>query len=116
MSNLTYFQIEEFDCSETGENDMQEAFLEKLDRLRTECGFPFHITSGYRSKDHSVEKAKPIGGTHTKGIAADIACTNSFYRHTILQEALKLGFTGIGVAKSFIHVDTRVDLPRCWTY
>lgn len=114
--NLTYFSPKEFACKETGENNMDSEFLLRLDKLRGECGFPFRITSGYRSTEHSVERKKPRPGTHTKGIAADIACTNSFERYKIIEEALKLGFTGIGIAKSFVHVDTRKDLPRTWVY
>ena len=55
---MKYFKIEDFDCQETGENDMDIGFINALDHLREVCGFPFIITSGYRSKDHSIEKAK----------------------------------------------------------
>jgi hypothetical protein len=34
----------------------------------------------------------------------------------IVHEALKLGFGGIGVAKSFIHIDDRKTTPVMWTY
>lgn len=47
-----YFKIEDFDCQETGENEMSEAFIWKLDHLREICGFPFVITSGYRDPSH----------------------------------------------------------------
>ena len=42
---LQYFNIEEFDCQETGNNEMCPFFLEKLDELRHRCGFPFTITA-----------------------------------------------------------------------
>ena len=45
---MQYFDIKEFDCQETGTNEMNPFFLEKLDQLRHQCGFPFKITSGYR--------------------------------------------------------------------
>jgi len=65
-----YFKIEDFDCQETGENEMSEAFIWKLDHLREICGFPFVITSGYRDPSHSIERDKPNGGgQHTKGLA-----------------------------------------------
>ena len=50
-----YFTIEEFNCQETGENEMSAEFIYKLDQLREACGFPFKITSGYRSPSHSIE-------------------------------------------------------------
>jgi uncharacterized protein YcbK (DUF882 family) len=75
--------------------------LLKLDLLRARCGFPFVITSGYRSEDHPIEAKKEKAGTHAQGIAADIKVRD-------------------GVASSFVHVDIR-DLdgnesPVMWTY
>jgi uncharacterized protein YcbK (DUF882 family) len=118
MLSLKHFELSEFDCQETGENKMSPNFLIMLDKLREVCGFPFVITSGYRSPQHSLEKDKPNGGgTHTKGIAADIAVSGGFQRYRIVEEAIKLGFAGIGVAKCFVHVDLRhTDNPVMWTY
>lgn len=113
---MKYFKIEEFDCQETGENWMHPEFLEKIDELRAACGFPFVISSGYRSKDHSIEKKKERPGKHTEGIAADIKITDGVARYVIVQEAFKLGFTGIGIDKSFVHLDIRGGTPAIWTY
>ena len=95
---------------------MEQDFLSKLDALREACGFPFVITSGYRSPDHPLEAVKEIPGTHAQGIAADIKITNSAQRYTIIREALAMGFAGVGVASDFIHVDTRGSAPVIWTY
>ncbi len=113
---MKYFDIKEFDCSETGENQMDKQFLEMLDVLRENCGFPFVITSGYRSIEHSIEQRKAKGGTHTQGIASDIKINDSKKRMIIVTEALRLGFTGIGIADTFIHVDIREKTPVMWTY
>ena len=113
---MKYFSTSEFDCKHTGENCMKPEFLLKLDALRESCGFPFVITSGYRSPDHPIEAVKEIPGTHAQGIAADIKITNSAHRYTIIREALAHGFTGLGVAGDFIHVDTRGTVPVIWTY
>ena len=48
--DLDYFTKEEFACQHTGENEIKDTFLLKLDLLRARCGFPFVITSGYRSR------------------------------------------------------------------
>ena len=95
---------------------MEQDFLNKLDALRETCGFPFVITSGYRSPSHPLEAVKEIPGTHAQGIAADIKISNSAQRYTIIREALAHGFTGLGVAGDFIHLDTRGTLPVLWTY
>ena len=113
---MKYFRLEEFYCTHTNRNEMDEAFLEKLDELREKCGFPFKITSGYRDPSHPVEARKNFPGTHTHGIAADIAVSNGKDRMNLVHEALKMGFGGIGVARSFVHVDTRDTTPVMWTY
>lgn len=115
--SLNYFTREEFDCQVTGTNNMEQAFLEKLDELRAYCGFPFVITSGYRHPTlHPIERKKDVPGTHAQGIAADIKITNAADRFSLVNNAVKLGFTGIGVSSDFIHVDTRGTTPVMWTY
>ena len=102
-----YFNRQEFACQYTGKNEIKPEFIERLDELREACGFPFIITSGYRDSTHPIEAKKTKSGTHAQGIAADIKVTNGLQRFKIVEEAIKLGFTGIGVASSFIHVDIR---------
>jgi hypothetical protein len=46
---MKHFTMKEFDCKETGQNQMKRDFIELLDILRENCNFPFVITSGYRS-------------------------------------------------------------------
>lgn len=116
MNSLRHFTLKEFDCKETGENKMKKEFLHKLDELRQYCGFPFVITSGYRSIYHSLEAKKSKPGTHAQGIAADIKVGNGVERIAIVSKALELGFTGIGVADGFVHVDARKTTPVMWVY
>lgn len=113
---MKYFTVGEFNCQHTGENQMDPEFMEKVDKLREYCGFPFVITSGYRSPDHPLEATKEIPGTHAQGIAADIKITSSAQRYSIIKGALEHGFTGLGVAGDFIHLDTRGSVPVIWTY
>ncbi len=112
-----YFELDEFTCSETGKNEMQEGFIHLLDSLRESCDFPFKITSGYRDRTHSAEINKTTVGQHTLGCAADIYIDNGVRRYKIVQQAILLGFKGIGIAKTFVHVDTRTsDHKVIWTY
>ena len=114
---LKHFTREEFDCQVSGTNNMEQEFLEKLDELRAYCGFPFVITSGYRHPTlHPIESRKDVPGTHAQGIAADIKITNAADRFSLVNNAVKLGFTGIGVASDFVHVDTRGTTPLIWIY
>lgn len=117
--NLTYFKRTEFNCKHSGENKMQLEFMEKLSELRRACGFPFVITSGYRTATHPVEALKQIkNGTHVRGIACDIRVENGVQRRKVVEEAIRLGFRGIGIAKYFVHVDTRPEdeLAVMWSY
>jgi len=118
MKEYRYFDLEDFACQETGENFILPSFVNRLDHLRDVCGFPFIVNSGYRSPKHSAEVSKPEGsrGQHTLGMAADIAVKNAEQRYLIVKHATALGFTGIGIAKSFVHVDTRATTPVIWTY
>ena len=113
---MQYFDIKEFDCQETGNNNMCPFFLEKLDELRHRCGFPFKITSGYRDPSHSIEARKTKPGTHAGGIAADIYINSGSEGYVIVREAMKLGFGGIVIAKNFIHVDVRDKSKVIWNY
>jgi|TARA_R110000765_G_scaffold393913_2_gene487337 uncharacterized protein YcbK (DUF882 family) len=117
MSKYAYFDIAEFDCSQSGCNKMEPAFLEKLDELREIVGWSFQITSGYRDLSHSAEVNKPGGGGyHTKGIACDVRVHSGKQKHELIKAAMAHGWTGIGVAKTFIHLDTREDTPVVWSY
>lgn len=116
MSEFKYFKLSDFNCQETGENEMDLDFVMALDELRHECGFPFIVTSGYRSSRHSIEAKKEKPGMHSYGIAADIAVSSGVERMIIVQKAIEHGFDGIGVAKSFVHVDKRQSTPVMWVY
>ncbi len=113
---MKFFARSEFDCQYTGENKMDPEFLERLDELREMCGFPFVITSGYRSYDHPIEAAKDAPGTHAQGIAADIAVDSASNRYILINYAFQQGFTGIGVDSAFVHLDIRNAVPVLWTY
>jgi len=110
-----YFKLEDFDCKETGENDMDIEFIKALDHLREACNFPFVVTSGFRSVTHSAESKKASPGTHTKGIAADIRISGGAQRMSVVKHASAMGMS-VGVAKTFVHVDTRKTEQMCWCY
>ena len=115
MDNFKYFKTEDFACRETGENEISKDFIHALDQLREACKFPFIITSGYRSKEHSVEKRKQNPGTHAQGIAADIKVSGGAQRLSIVKHASAMGMS-VGVAKTFVHVDIRKTPAMCWCY
>lgn len=119
------FQAVEFRCHHTGLFLLVPSYLDALQALRTRCGFPFVITSGYRHPTHPVEAAKARPGAHATGRAVDIAVAGEdAYRLVAL--AAGYGFTGIGIAQRgqsrFVHLDTltadefHAPRPALWSY
>jgi uncharacterized protein YcbK (DUF882 family) len=119
-NNMKYFKLSEFDSPDmVGSGElMDKEFLSKLDQARSLCDIPFRITSGYRTEEHNRKVKGVLGSSHTKGLAADIACTNSAARHIIVSALLKVGLNRIGIANTFIHVDRDPSKVAnvIWTY
>ena len=116
---MKHFFKHEFACECCKIEMMDEMFLQKLDVARDLAGVKFKIRSGFRCIRHDlkVRKGKP-GGSHPKGITADIETLNSHNRYIILISLLKVEFNRIGIAKDFIHVDDDTTKIKevCWLY
>lgn len=84
---------------------MSQELMDRLDRLRDLAGIPIVLNSAYRSVAWEKKKGRSGTSTHCKGQAVDIRCTTMVNRFKIMENALKCGFTRIGVAKSYIHLD-----------
>ncbi len=107
-------------CSDDSGLNMNYSTMQRLQKLRNACGFPFVITSAWRCDKHPEEAKKVEPGTHNWGHAIDIRAT-PLQMGIIEREARKLGFTGIGKANTFIHLDdfagnARVPRPANWSY
>ena len=111
---LKYFKLSEFDSpDEVGSgSNMNYTFLEKLDQARGLAGIPFKITSGFRTEAYQndltrrgYKTAKKGTSPHLKGLAADISVKDSRQRYIVINSLLLAGFTRIGIADTFIHVD-----------
>ena len=126
------FSYAEMECRATGENKMEPSFMDNLQRLRTQCGFPFPVSSAFRGLTHPVELAKVAQdrrvGSHCYGIAADILVSGG-NAHRLLSFATQpdSGFQGFGISQSgphdrrFIHLDSANEIegfsrPMVWSY
>lgn len=122
-----YFQLSEFDSPDqpTSGQNMDTEFVRLLDKARHKAGIPFHVSrgGGFRTKEYNRNlcmrnpNASPTS-SHTKGLAADIACQDPRERMIILHAAISVGINRIGVANTFIHLDDDPYKPAdlCWTY
>ena len=99
------------------ENNMNKNFLFVLDEAREFAGIPFVINSAYRSPEHPLSIKNP-SSSHIKGLAVDIKATDSITRFKIVKALIEVGFTRIGIADTFIHVDLDLDKTQnvIWTY
>lgn len=117
---MKHFNIKEFDSPDLKGSGalMDETFLSMLDEARNEANIPFKINSGYRTIEHNKKVGGVKSSSHLKGLACDISCFDSRSRFIILSSLLNAGFTRVGIAKSFIHVDCDIDKPKMvsWLY
>lgn len=98
-------------------NMLQVRPMFALDALRGILGHSIGINSGYRTPAHN----KAVGGAprsqHLDGNAFDVNTSGwtKEQRRNLIISARKLGFTGIGIAQTFLHVDMA---PRtaAWIY
>jgi len=96
---------------------MDVDFLAKLDEAREFAGIPFIINSAYRSPTHP-ESIKNPTSSHIKGLAVDIKAKDSTTRFKVIEALVSVGFTRLGIADTFIHVDWDFDKTQqvIWTY
>lgn len=90
-----------------------------LDKMRGECGFPFIINSGYRTKAQNASLSDSVSDSaHLSGLAVDLSILDSSKRLKLIQVALANGIKRIGVGSTFIHLDISKTLVQSvlWTY
>ena len=121
--NFTVAEMASKDGKDT-EARMCPAFMKKIQALREDFRHPMRITSAIRSLEHN----EAVGGSPKSQhltrpcIAADVSTAgwDSAKLHRFVDLVFQHGFTGIGIADDFIHIDTRKTAnrmgPRLWTY
>lgn len=100
------FYLDEFDSPDTKEVKIHPELVIKLQRLRDYFGKPVVVNSGYRTRSHNAKVGGISSSKHLEGLAADIRVVG-VSPGTVAQVAEKLGFTGIGLYKNFVHLDVR---------
>lgn len=98
-----------------GEYFHDPEFLDNLEALRAEVMQPLKITSGRRCARHNTAVGGASRSEHKLHIAGDISL-NGHMRAVLARAAVKVGFTGIGFGKGFLHVDQRSTTRVAWNY
>lgn len=111
-----YFVTSEFSCQckhvECVDQKISEDLIQRLSQLRKTKGVPMSITSGFRCHKHQEDIRNSGVSTvvakvsqHEIGNAADVKF-NSLSIDQWIEDAKAL-FTYIGLANTFLHLDTR---------
>lgn len=126
MSDWENFDYDEFACSHCGQNQTQHRLIDFLQDLRSQLGFAFRITSGYRCPDHPLEQKKSRPGAHALGLAADIAVSHANAFQLVKAAMADPRLKGLGVSQKgsgvrFIHLDMAPPAdqrprPHIWSY
>ena len=99
------FNRDEFACPHCGVADIDPNLVLKLQELRSAIGRSLVITSGYRCQEHndSIPNSSK-NSSHIRGLAVDMACTNSPDRYELVALCLK-SFKRVGIYSGWLHVD-----------
>lgn len=118
-----YFSTREFTCRCNNKECITQRIsidlVNRLEKVREEFGAPIRVTSGFRCAAHQASlrgsgiKTATGTSTHELGEAADIQTMQS--NKDGLEEVAQKHFESIGIANTFLHVDTRLGHRR-WRY
>jgi uncharacterized protein YcbK (DUF882 family) len=106
------FSLHEFECKD-GSNlvKVDEKLIELLQQLRDRVELPIIVHSGYRTPEHNNEVGGSPKSQHLEGKAADIS-VKGWTSKKLAELAEVIGFNGIGIYDTFVHVDVRDKKAR----
>jgi len=100
------FYLSEFECPCCHLVQLHSKLLKLLVKLRNKIAQPIYINSGYRCIKENDKVYGVPRSYHLLGMAADIYVRN-MKTSDLFNYCVSVGFTGIGLYKTFIHVDVR---------
>ncbi len=87
--------------------------------MREIVGHPLTVSSGGRCPNHPDEVHRTTPADHQKQQGVDVAVTGAT-RGNVVQAGIESGCNAIGVAKTFVHLGYRPELPEghltMWVY
>lgn len=97
---------------------LKPELVDLLDKARELAGIPLKISSGKRTASENKSAGGVEGSAHLLGYAVDLVCTDSSSRSKIINSLIKVGFTRIGIGKTFVHADCDPNKPQqvIWHY
>lgn len=127
MGDLSdHFSRSEFACKcgcgfGLNDGDVHPGLVVLLEHIRARVGGPVRLNSGCRCEDHNKAEGGAKHSTHMLGQAADIRVEGGWHRRVVLDAAIFEQAEGVGLAKTFVHVDVHpgspeVGRPSAWSY
>ena len=109
-----HFKVREFACHDgTDTVFVSDALVQVLEQIRRHFGKPVNINSGYRTEAHNKANGGAAYSQHKYGMAADIHINGVTPKEIAAYvETLMPSSGGIGIYKSFVHVDVRKTKSR----
>ena len=114
---MDYFPEKPWACKcGCGFDEIKQELEDKLNVARFLAGVPFNMTSVCRCVKHNHDEGGKSNSAHLTGEAGDIECLSGPQRLVIVSSLLSAGFVRIGVARTFIHGDIRLQPASIWVY
>lgn len=100
---------------------VEPLLIEMVQELRDAYGEPLQINSASRCPRHNRSIRGELDSMHLTTErrpcrAVDIHCPNSVMRFKLLRAGLEIGFSGVGIADSYIHLDVRENTKLVFLY
>lgn len=106
-----------FACPHCGAMQMDAKFISQLTTVQFGMQEDLIITSGYRCPTHNAAIGGAPDSRHILGLAVDIAMDNGPKRWLLIKLAMMNGMNGIGIGRTFVHLDGRPESQRTtWLY
>ena len=102
-----HFKPEELACKHCGAlpDELDTQLLDNLELLRAALGKSLKVNSAHRCRQHNLLVGGAAYSQH-KSLAVDLSLTGHEPLE-VYRQALRIGFLGIGLGTSFIHLDMR---------
>lgn len=123
MANDTKnFKVSEFTCHcGCGFNIIDQRVIDMAQVIRDELGVPVHVNSGCRCVENNARQGGVKGSFHTKGKAADLACSLGAVKMFEAVKKLKaegrlpdLDYCILYRRKNIIHIDCGGKRKSLW--
>ncbi len=100
------FYLKEFQCPCCNQVILNSDLLKRLVSLRDSINRPVYINSGYRCQEENIRVGGAKNSYHRVGMAVDIRSKNITIPDLAIY-ADGVGFNGIGIYGTFLHLDIR---------